>query len=83
MSFRPKLKKQITDNLSSFFLESKLFHCTYEQYTDTHISSYSHIPALHMYFVVIAALDRKLFTCSTSSPIVEPAPSWNAPPHLI
>lgn len=34
-----------------------------------------HTPALDMHLVVMAALDRKLFTCSTSSPIVEPAPS--------
>ena len=39
-------------------------------------------PDLVMYFVVRAALDRKLFTCSTSSPTVFPAPSWFLPLNL-
>lgn len=39
-------------------------------------------PDLVMYFVVRAALERKLLTCSTSSPTVFSAPSWLLPPHL-
>lgn len=33
-------------------------------------------PAFDMCFVVTAMRDRKAFTCSTSSPRVNPAPSW-------
>ena len=40
-------------------------------------------PDLVMYFLVRAALERKLLTCSTSSPTVFPAPSWFLPPHLL
>lgn len=42
-----------------------------------------HLPPLVMYLLQIAVLDKKLLTCSTSSPRVVPAPSWFRPPHLI
>ena len=40
------------------------------------------LPALDIYLEQMAARERKLFTCSTSSPIVVPAPSWFRPPHF-
>lgn len=41
------------------------------------------LPAFDMYFVEMAILERKALACSTSSPRVQAAFSWNPPPHLI
>ena len=39
-------------------------------------------PSLDICFVVTAILERNALHCSTSSPRVEPAPSWCAPLHF-
>lgn len=40
------------------------------------------VPAFDMCFIVTAILERNALHCSTSSPNVEPAPSWFALLHF-
>ena len=57
-------------------------HISFTMWHCLKLFSFLYQPDLVMYFVVRAALERKLSTCSTSSPTVFPAPSWLLPPYF-
>lgn len=84
----------LTSNMTGLlYCNQSIFWALYFQSQHRCISSKAHrchqqqhvlitLPAFDMCFVVTASLERKALHCSTSSPRVEPAPSWYAPLHL-